>query len=367
MVPAFRSTKEAGGFTLLLAVLLLLPVVVPSSWQPTREQSYQTEGWQAGPFPWLHQEIFQEKGDIDIAFMGSSHIQDAIDTPYVEAELTKQLGHPAVVRTIAWGGSGYDALYFITKALLDHRKVHTLVFYDENNSTHRNYLSPVWFRWPEDASDLGGLPWEAKARFYLAAVLSMPRKLLGIIHPNLPADMSPGIPHELTTTYHAPNPDTRLGSLRVEVGYNDGSGFAPFVHFVPPIDDKVNEVEVYSGERKGNFRFGPAPIPNWEDYFLKNFGAMTSEYGTRLVMLHIPTISERRSPMVNERAYWPEVVHTDVTMVGIAPAVLFQNLSEDDVMKLYCDPEHLNRNGMEYFTRVMTPTLLQIYGLPERD
>jgi hypothetical protein len=179
--------------------------------------------------------------------------------------------------------------------------------------------------------------------------------------------MSPEIPHARTTTYHAPNPDTRLGSLRTEVGYDSGSGFAPFVRFVPPIDDKPRQVEVYSGQEKGNFRFGTTPVPASENHFLEKIGALASKHGTRLVMLHIPTVPEIGSPMINERTYWPEVIHANLTMLGIAPADLFQNLSDADVMKLYSDPAHLNRNGMEYFTRVLTPTLLRIYGLPERD
>jgi hypothetical protein len=366
MAPAFGSTKQAAAFALLLALLLALPAIIPAQWLPAREQSFETESWGAGPYPWFHQEIFKDKSDIDIAFMGSSHMLRGIDTPYVQDELSKQLGHPATVRSIVWGGAGFDALYFLAKALLDHRKVHYLVFYDEVTvGNNRNIQGTAWFRWKQDKADLAGLPWQEKARFYLVSLLSMPRDLLGFIHPNHPADLSPKISHEQEVILHAPNPGTRLGSMRAEVGYNNDPysySFDPFVRFVPPIDDKPNEVEVYSNEKKGGFRFGSGPILRWEDHFLRKLGDLARAHGTQLIMLHLPTTSELHSPVINERIYWPEIIHTDVTMVGIQPAIFFQNMSDSDMVKLYSDGTHLNRNGMEYFTSLVTPTLLRIYG-----
>jgi hypothetical protein len=121
MRPAFSSATSAWAFALCLLVLLLLPALASKSWLTTREQAYEIQDWGAGPYPWLHHVIFKEKGDIDMAFVGSSHMFRDIDTPYVQAELSKTLGRPAVVRTIAWGGAGYDALYFITKDFLQNR------------------------------------------------------------------------------------------------------------------------------------------------------------------------------------------------------------------------------------------------------
>ena len=66
--------------------------------------------------------------------------------------------------------------------------------------------------------------------------------------------------------------------------------------------------------------------------------------------------------MIQEREFWPDVLHADVTMMGIPPATLFAGLTDDDVRKLYYNPTHLNKNGQEYFTQIITPRLLEIYA-----
>ena len=47
--------------------------------------------------------------------------------------------------------------------------------------------------------------------------------------------------------------------------------------------------------------------------------------------------------------------------MGIPPAVLFRGMSDDTVQGLYADPVHLDATGQAYFTRVITPMLLQVY------
>ena len=152
MPPAFSSTRQAAAFALLLLLLLLSPVLAGRKFLPPREQAYASLSWGSGPYPWIRHEIFEETNDIDIAFMGSSHILHAVDTPYVQAQLSEKLGRPAVVRTIAWGGAGYDALFFVARDLMAHRKLKLLVFYDEYNAPGiRNTAADCWFRCGENA------------------------------------------------------------------------------------------------------------------------------------------------------------------------------------------------------------------------
>ena len=83
MRPAFSSTKQAAAFAGLLLALLLSPVLVGKNLLPPREQAYAVPGWSNGPYPWIRNQIFEETNDIDIAIIGSSHIWNAINTPYV--------------------------------------------------------------------------------------------------------------------------------------------------------------------------------------------------------------------------------------------------------------------------------------------
>jgi len=50
-----------------------------------------------------------------------------------------------------------------------------------------------------------------------------------------------------------------------------------------------------------------------------------------------------------------------VALVGISPATLFEGMTDNGARKLFCDAGHLNQNGQEYFTPLITPTLLQLY------
>jgi hypothetical protein len=72
MSAAFSSTRQAAAFALLLLLLLLLPALMGKSCLPPREQIYSSLPWGAGAFPYMRDQFFDEKEDIDIAFMGSS-------------------------------------------------------------------------------------------------------------------------------------------------------------------------------------------------------------------------------------------------------------------------------------------------------
>jgi hypothetical protein len=289
----------------------------------------------------------------------------------VEAELSKKLGRPAVVRTIAWGGAGYDALYFISKELLRHRKVHTLVYYDENpTGNQRNVQSPTWFRWSDDSAELNGLPLPEKGRFYLSSVLAVPKMLLGKVRSNLPADMSPQIVHVQEAILHAPNPDTQCGSFPSVVGFNsslDSWDFTPFVPYAPDTGSLPDQTEIYSASNAGSYRFSGEHIPEWQGAFARKFASLASANSAQLVMLHIPVLAEAKEGVVSERTVWPEYLNAPVAMVGIAPAKLFSNIEDGELLKLYADRSHFNRNGMNFFTRVMTPSLLKLYDAKAKN
>jgi hypothetical protein len=84
MQSAFSSTKQAAAFAVLLLVILLSPVLVGKSLLRSRDQIYSSIPWGAGPYAYEHDQIFVEKGDLDVVFMGPSTMWYAIDTPYFQ-------------------------------------------------------------------------------------------------------------------------------------------------------------------------------------------------------------------------------------------------------------------------------------------
>ena len=363
MSPAFSSTRQAAAFALLLLALLLLPALMGKSVLPPREQVYSSVPWEVGAFPYMHDQIFEEKGDIDVAFMGSSRIWWAIDTPWVQEQLSAKLGRPAVVRSLCWNWAGFDALYFTMKDLLEHRNVRVIVFNDCSSGTGNNAhtAAPYWFRLGDNAEDIVGLPLNSRVSFYSSAILGMPRNLLGMVRTNLPA-----VPmEELTWTWrptgftnlpNLSNPSARLGAA----GLYTKTG-RTFPAYVPQNGAGPEDVRLYSEATKGDFQFSENSLAEMQADFLRKIAALAKAHHVKLVYLHLPLAADRTAAKLEEPAYWPDFLGGELAMMGVPPARFFAGTPEDSYPGLFWNFDHLNVDGQEYFTKLITPDLLRIY------
>jgi hypothetical protein len=361
MRPAFSSTRQAAAFALLLLILLLLPALAQKI-LPAREDIYSSIWWVWGDFPYMDGQIFREKADVDIAFLGASHLWAGFNTPMVQEQLSQQLGHPAVARTFAWAWPGYVPLYYVGQDLMAHRQVKLLVFDDDCGSDEPHPLTPRLYRFGEDAKALDGLPLPVKAEFYYAAIIGMPQNLMALVRTNLPADLKAHSYWEYRG--HAPNLADTLGSIRTGLGFQETTGgdSAPFEPFVPKNGVQPSDVCVYSPDTKTKFAFSSLGLPPVQLHFAQKLAALAQAHGCKLVVVHIPTYSERNATVVSMPTFWPDALGTDITMAGIPPATFFKGLSDADIRKLYSNALHLNQNGQDYFTSLMAPTLLKIYA-----
>ena len=305
------------------------------------------------------------EGDIDIAFIGSSHILHCLDARRLQTELSRKLGRPATVRVLGWGGAGYDALYFIAKDFLAHRRVRMLVFYDDHNGSYRNNKSPVWFRFREDAEVLVGLPICEQAYFYFASLVGMPRNLLSLLRSNRSADMQ--VRNYWEEHYRSLSPVDNLGSTTSELGYDsrpngDVDATAPFAPFSPTNGIGAADTCLYAPGSAPGFKFSNNILPAWEVHFMHLLAALAVQHNCRLVMMNIPDLlGNFRAEQIEERAYWPAIFGPNLVMLGVPPAKFFKGLPDDEVRKLFNNPGHLNKNGQAYFTSLILPSLLEIY------
>lgn len=356
MRPAFTSTRQAGMFALLLLLLLLLPLAMPKSWLPPRREIYSSLPWGDGGFPYMREQIFDEKGDIDVLFMGTSRMWWGIDTPQVQKALSQKLGRKAVVRTLAWNNPGFDAVYFILRDVLEHRKVHLLVISDcssgAGNTAH--WAASDWFRVADQWDGLAGLSWRSKITFYTSAILGMPRDLLGLLRTNLPVIPSDEI--SWGEFKHVTSPSFRLGALAMRRRIDQ-----PFVDYIPQNNTRASDVCIYSEVTKPEFNFEGNAISPMQAAFVAKVGALAREYHVKLVYLHMPMSREMKSPSINEPVFWPLLLGNDVTMMGIPPTKLFNGLSDEEILELFYNFEHFNQNGQTYFTSLITPSLVQLY------
>ena len=340
MSPAFSSARQAGVFAGSLLLILLLPVLAGKWALPTREQMYSSTGRGTIDFPHFHEQIFEEKGDIDMAIMGSSRLGCALDPAYLQEKLSEKLGRPAIVRGLTWTWNGYDALYFIAQDLLQRRKVRLLVIsdlsYDLTPATGNvaHHQTSYWFRLADNGEALDGLPLKAKASFYASAILGIPRNLVGLLRPNL--DVIPADPNA-TPWNHSPT------------------------DFTPHSGITAEDARVYSDATKAGFHFSDRPIPAMQLAFVRKLGRLAQQYHTKIVFVNLPDFADRTQALIEENTNWPDAFQADVSIVGIAPATLLTGLSDDDIRKLYYNPTHFNQNGQNYFTPLITPSLIQIY------
>jgi len=361
MRPAFSSTKQAAAFASLLIFLLSAPWLAGKRFLPPREQVYASEGWNRGTYPWIQRQIFDETNDIDIAFVGSSHIGWAIDTPYVQEKLDERLGRKAVVRSISWSFAGLDALFIITKDLLEHRHVRTLVFCDETDKIYPGIGAKNWYRFGDDAAMTSGLEFRYRLFYYFADTIVMPRNLIELLTPNLKEETNNSVPNYYEVHFHAPNPARRLGAAIVQMGYREGGKVEPFVPYLPKTDVTSSDVYIYGPATVSQFKFADLALPSWQIYLLRQFALEAENHSCKLVLLHLPMKDQIGSSEITEAAYWPDVLGTDVAMLGIPTGRLFHGMSESEIKRMFANGKHLNQNGMKYFTPLIVPALFQLY------
>jgi hypothetical protein len=367
MAPAFSSAREAGLFGLLVLVVLALPLLIPKSALPPREQIYAALPWEVGPFPYIHQQIFEEKSDVDIAIMGSSRTWASLATPYLQEKLSEKLGRKAVVVSVCWPWAGFDALYMMSRDLMQQRKVHMLIFSDETSlmgsldAPHEQAWR--WLRYSEETEEMSGLSWQSRLAYYYGTVLGMPRTLMTMLRPNLPPVLTPEKFKTLDEVHHWIMPPDRLGALSVKETFPDRTDdFAPYT---PDWSASPSEVVTYSSETASDFKFGQGPTDSLQIYYAQKLAAMAKAHDTQLVCLNVPSFTGRRLPELKEPYFWPDTLHAPVTMLGIPSSELFSGLTDQDITKLFWDNVHFNLNGQEYFTRIVAPKLFDLYAEPQ--
>jgi hypothetical protein len=220
------------------------------------------------------------------------------------------------------------------------------------NTAHNR--APFYFRLSENAAELAGLPLRTQASFYASAILGMPRILLSMLRHNLPI-----IPSKVVSTGPFTNmasPALRLGSLAVPVVF--GQTIRPDM---PQTCASPADVCVYSEATKQSFHFSTDPIWPMQAPFARKIAALAKAHHVELVCLHMPTMDETNSSVIEESAYWPDFCQGNVSIIGIPPDKLFRGMKEQGTLKLFYNLEHLNQNGQEYFTKLITPSLVQLY------
>jgi hypothetical protein len=325
-----------------LTALLCLPLVTNWIGHPPREQAYASVSAEAGPIGMHVRELFHDRSDADILFMGSSLVRAGIDAPTVEQALSAHLGRPTHVDILALNWQGLDMQYFM---LRDYMNTHHAGLIVWNLPVPRSrHVEPHveafrWVRFGEYSDALSGLPLRYRLALYGDMVLGAPRELLSHLRPNL---------------LSKEEVDRQVRSDRE--GYY-GAVFTPEptdVAPIPPLADSYEEppyplVHV----------MGP-PLNDYEEHFAEKIVALAKEKQTPVVLVHIPIDSEQGLDYMPERSDWLDTLHIHVPMIGSPSAVALKNIGQATFHSYYKD-QHFNLNGSLLFTRGMLPAILRAY------
>jgi hypothetical protein len=343
--PAFRSPAHALSYVLFSTTCLALPLVLAVAGRPTRSDVYRSIRPTSGAYAYIERETLEERSDIDMVFVGASHIWEGIDTPMVQRELSSALGRPATARTLGFSWPGLDVTYAVLLDLFAHRHVRTVVLELPRADYDRDKPHPMAYRlldYAHHGDVLGDLSWKHRAELYGDFVLAAPRHLLSFLRSNPP---DPSV--EFVAT---------LGSADRTFDV-DGSTFETSA-FEPP--QLSAERTIFSPSSAHYFSFAGKPLTDYDAVFARRILELVARSGAKVIALHLPIWAERRAPVVEEREPWPDVLA--LPLVGVAPSVLFSGLSDVQLARMFVDVGHLNRNGARVFTRAILPALLKLHA-----
>jgi hypothetical protein len=323
--------------------LLTLPVTLHWIGGISKEEAYRGISERAGTFNYFRHEIFEDHSGVDILFCGNSLVGNAVDVPTVQRELSRAIGRQATVISLRQSWQGPDMNYFVTRDFLEQRKVKLLViatpaWVHRSNQPHVQLLRVI--RYGDHPGALDGLALRSRLAVYADNVLGASRQALNVLRPNL---IDPHVEVPESPNLHP-------------AGYM-GRPFVRRQVVVPPIPPASL---IRSSESRDLFHFDGPPLNAYQLHFLQKTEELGQQHGALLVILHMPSPSERGSQVVPDRQLVPEVLGAGVAFAGVPSARMFANIP-DAQFEDYFQDEHLNLNGSELFTGIITPALIQLY------
>jgi hypothetical protein len=349
MRPAFRSDRSALAFSVLLALLLSLPVLLYWIGPPSREQAFGSMSSRAGPVGYQTATIYEDMRNADVVFVGSSMVRAGIVPGRIEKALSAHLGRPAHVAMLAMLWPGVDYQYFM---LRDYLKLHraTMIVWNLpqvngfNNEPHPQAYR--WIRYGEYSDVLSGLPLVFRIYLYGEMVLGAPRELLSDLRPNL---LSRDEKSEKLNRRFPPNESGR------KVGFG-GAAFVPDVlpngspadRYLMPVTSPTLQLT------------GPSP-GRYQLYFLHKFVDLAHLHGCKVTFLHMPQAHEFGDKTIHALASWSKVFGPNYRLIGAPSAVLFGDINRSRFLHFYIDDNHLNENGQTWFTDEITSSVLEAY------
>jgi len=331
MFRAFEDWRAAARFAALLLALLLLPLILKQAGLPPRSEVYNGLRVGGGPYVKTRQQLFATQGDIDIAFVGSSILNVAVNANDLQAQLEARYGQNVNVRMFGYVFQGYDMQYVMMRDVLEHRRVKMIVmsFSGPRHISDRPHVQlHNLLRWGDYPEMLEGLRFADRASIYASCVLDGPRQLVKLLRPERPIDAAD---NHRSLMVHEPVPLTG----------------AP----APPV--------LLSAATRDQFTFGDPEMTARQQHFATKVAQLAAQHHVELVIVNIPTPEEFGQDRIWERADWTHLLAGDPTVVAFRRSDLF---GQEPSTRFFADSVHMNAEGHARFARSLNAYLVTRYA-----
>jgi hypothetical protein len=349
MDPAFATRRQALAFCAIVGALLLVPAAFRRFDVPSHEARMATAPVRAGPYAFLHRQIYEEQSDIDLAFVGGSLLWSEIDTPAVAAALSAAIGRPARVLTFGWNWHGDDLTYYVLRDLVARRHVKVVVLRLAVDGEVADTPHPQSYRWLTACGHdpvLPTLPWADRAAVYGIEVTGSLRNLLSLLRPN----RLESSPFEAT-----------LGANPTDLGPGNGP-FTPLM-LQPPRLTPAHVLSTFGASR--TIRWGHTTLGPRQRRYARGYAAAIRDvldgHRVHVAFVRPPAEAEAHDDSLSADGLWMQTFGLDTTVLAVPPDELFAGLSDEQIAQLYSDHHHFNRNGAELLTPALVPSLLELW------
>ncbi|MBX9667478.1 MAG: hypothetical protein K2X93_07655 [Candidatus Obscuribacterales bacterium] len=343
--PSISNNSQAFAFAGLVLLLAALPYLIGKFGHVTMRDRFLSMHYQSGAFQHAYWEIYKNKLDVDILFMGGCLMAAGINSLALHQHLGQINPEMKIAFFVVTLGN-QDADYFMLRELLKRRRVRFVVL--QTPSVNRSYTTPhpacMFWNATQDKDMLSECTSYLKFRMYSQSIFEGLRDLVSIMRHN-PT-------WKLCARYRGAIPTGEW------VRMLDGG---PFVEFRPsPVTVPLSELLYSSNPGAFAFRKNSTMSSYNKRFFMKTI-KLLEENEIPFVLLHVPTLDEQ-GHLVFERDFLKSVCEERrVPLMGISKDRLLGGLSPKEQRLLYSDLSHMNKNGSELFTKTILHGLTQVY------
>ncbi len=343
--PSIRNNLQAFAFAGLVLLLAILPFLLGQSGYVTMRDRFLSLHYTAGAFQHTYWEIYKNKADIDILFMGGCLMAAGMNSSLLHQYFGQTNPEMKMVFFVVTMGN-QDADYFLLRELLKRRRVRFVVL--QTPIVNGEYTTPhpacmIWNA-TRDKDMLSECTGFLKFRMYSQSIFEALRDLISIVRHN---------PTLKTCSRYRGALSTGEWPRMIDGG--------PFREFHPSVPT-VPPGELLYSSNPGAFSFRKnANMASYNKRFYMKTIKLLEDQKVPFMLLHVPVLTEQGN-LVFEQSFLKKICEDQgVPLMGISRDRLFGGISSKDQRLLYSDVSHMNKNGSVLFTKTIFDGLSRVY------